>query len=168
MTSCCMSTLPSVYTIVYDLWRYYLCYFGVVSVALILLYFSTCGSRIANTYASLHWGHVLPTMFSLVYYFMLQATIVIFNHGLSKTNPCTNLSIIAIRDSNVLIWTRWMWKCVRNLTLMRMLPWVAHWGGPLKRTPVMQLRALHCKQLPGKVVGQMGSARGWPSVTPKC
>ena len=35
-------------------------------VALILLHFSTSGSNVANTYASLYWGHVLPTMFSLV------------------------------------------------------------------------------------------------------
>ena len=64
-------------------------------VPLIVLYFSTSGSSVANTYASLHWGHVLPAMCSLVYCFMLQAMIGIVNHGLTKTNTYTTISIIA-------------------------------------------------------------------------
>ena len=59
---------------------------------------------LANAYASLHWGHVLFDMFSLLYCFMLQASIGISNHGLTKTDMYMKLSIIAIRDSNVPSW----------------------------------------------------------------
>ena len=85
----------------HNLWRYYLCCFGVMSLALILLYFAQVAQVLANTYASLHWGHVLLAMFSLLYCFMLQASIGISNHGLTKTNMHTKVSIIAIWDSNV-------------------------------------------------------------------
>ena len=76
---------------------------GIIYVVLALCYlrsscsiFAQVAQVLANTYASLHWGHVLLAMFSLLSCFMLQASIDISNHGLAKTNMYMKLSIIAI------------------------------------------------------------------------
>ena len=68
-----------------------LCYLGSFSSI-----FAQVAQVLANTYAPLHWGHVILAMFSLLYCFMLQASIGISNHGLTKTNMYMKLSIIAI------------------------------------------------------------------------
>ena len=88
----------------------YITYEGIIDVVLALCKrFSSCcifaqvlATRSgANTYASIHLGHVLPTLFSLFYCSMRQAWIGIFKPVPPNPNIRTRFTMIAIWHNNV-------------------------------------------------------------------